>query len=86
MDTKPQSVNPDVCFIRHQLVDSRIDDAETRIDDCKTEVKSLKDDIKEVRDLQKLILYTLIGLFGATILTLIGVIAGRAIDFGVFFS
>jgi len=46
----------------------------------------MRQDIREVRELQKTILYAIIAFGAATILTLIGVIAGRAIDFGVFFS
>jgi hypothetical protein len=50
-----------------------------------TEMSGVRADLREVRNLQKTILYAIIGLFAASILTLIGVIAGRAIDFGVFF-
>jgi hypothetical protein len=56
-----------------------------RCDTIEGEVSGMRADLKEVRDLQKTILYAIIGLFAASILTLIGVIAGRAIDFGVFF-
>jgi len=67
-----------MCLLRHEMVDKRCDAIEG-------EVSGMRADLKEVRDLQKTILYAIIGLFAASILTLIGVIAGRAIDFGVFF-
>lgn len=73
-----EGVNAEVCAARRELLVSRISM-------CEEEVHGMRADIKEVRDLQKQILYALIGLFGASLLTLLGVIAGRAIDFKVFF-
>lgn len=70
--------NPEVCRLRHDVQDAKIEAVEKRMD-------GLESGIREVRDLQKQILYAIIGLFGASILTLIGVIAGRAIDFKMFF-
>jgi hypothetical protein len=73
-----EGVNSEVCAARRELLASRIST-------CEEEVHGMRDDLKEVRDLQKQILYAIIGLFGASVLTLIGVLAGRAIDFKVFF-
>jgi hypothetical protein len=73
-----EKVSNEMCLIRHQMVDQRCEAIEG-------EVTGMRADLKEVRDLQKTILYAIIGLFAASILTLIGVIAGRVIDFGVFF-
>jgi len=61
----------------YDVQDAKIEAVEKRMD-------GLESGIREVRDLQKQILYAIIALFGASILTLIGVIAGRAIDFKVF--
>ena len=44
----------------------------------------MRSDIKEVRDLQKQILYAIIGIFGTLFITMLGVVMGRAIDFKVF--
>jgi len=73
-----EGVNPEVCAIRHQLVDQRCEALEG-------EMQGMRGDIKEVRDLQKQILYAIIGIFGTLLVTLIGVLAGRAVDFGVLF-
>lgn len=67
-----------MCVLRHQMIDEKFEAIET-------EMSGVRADLREVRNLQKTILYAIIGLFAASILTLIGVIAGRAIDFGVFF-
>lgn len=73
-----EGVNPQVCEIRHQAIDQRCEALEG-------ELNGMRGDLKEVRDLQKQILYAIIGIFGTLIVTLLGVIMGRAIDFGVFF-
>ena len=77
--------NQDVCIMRHEVVDAKIASLECEISAVKEHQAGLHEDIKEVRDLQKQILYAIIGLFGASVLTLIGVLVGRGIDFGVFF-
>lgn len=74
----PSGVNPEICAMTHKILDTRINAVEE-------EQQGVREDIKEVRDLQTKILYAIIGLFGASILTLMGVIAGRALDFKVFF-
>jgi hypothetical protein len=73
-----EGVNPEVCLMRHQVIDKRCGDLED-------EMQGMRGDIKEVRDLQKQILYAIIGIFGTLVVTLIGVIMGRAVDFGVLF-
>ena len=78
MDNNTQSVNPEVCYIRHQVIDQRCEAIED-------EMGGMRADLREVRDLQKQILYAIIGIFGTLVITLIGVLMGRAIDFGVFF-
>lgn len=72
------NVPKEVCILKHEIVD-------TEIENLKTRMCGIEGGIQEVRDLQVKILYAIIGLFGASILTLIGVLAGRAIDFKVFF-
>jgi hypothetical protein len=72
------TVPQEVCILRHEIVDTKIEAVEKRMD-------GVEGIIAEVRDLQIKILYAIIGLFGASILTLIGVLAGRAIDFRMFF-
>lgn len=71
-------VTLEVCRLQQELQNLKIKNVECRMD-------GIEGSIAEVRDLQTKILYAIIGLFGASILTLIGVLAGRAIDFGVFF-
>jgi len=72
------TVNPEVCILKHEIVD-------TEIENLKTRITGIEGGIQEVRDLQVKILYAIIGIFAASIITLVGVLAGRAIDFGVFF-
>ena len=71
-------VTPEVCALHHQIQETKIAAVEARMD-------GIEGSIGEVRDLQIKILYAIIGLFGASILTLAGVLMGRAVDFGVFF-
>ena len=71
-------VTPEVCALHHQIQETKIAAVESRMD-------GIEGSIGEVRDLQIKILYAIIGLFGASVLTLIGVLMGRAVDFGVFF-
>jgi len=71
-------VTAEVCALHHQIQD-------TKITSCETRITGIEGGIAEVRALQIKILYAIIGLFGASILTLVGVLMGRAIDFGVFF-
>ena len=78
-------INPDICILKHEIIETKIAALECEINTCKEGQAGIRDEIREVRDLQKTILYAIIGLFAASILTLIGVLAGRAIDFGVFF-
>jgi hypothetical protein len=78
-------VTNEVCELRGKIYTSKLEALECEISTVKEHQAGLREDIKEVRDLQKQILYAIIGLFGASVLTLIGVITGRAIDFRVFF-
>lgn len=73
-----EAVSNEMCVLRHQMINEKFEAIEI-------EMSGMRADLREVRNLQKTILYAIIGLFAASILTLIGVIAGRAIDFGVFF-
>lgn len=79
MDVAAEVVNNDVCVLKHAMVRTEIENLEKRID-------GIEGKIEEVYNMQKTILYAIIGTFGTTIMILIGVIAGRAIDFGVFFT
>jgi hypothetical protein len=78
-------ITPEVCILKHEIVDTKIEGLECEIKSIKDSQAGIRDEIREVRDLQKTILYAIIGLFGTGILTLIGVVAGRAIDFRLFF-
>jgi hypothetical protein len=78
--------SPEVCRLRHDAQDVKIRALDEKINAVADRVDGLKDGIDEVRRLQTQILYAIIGLCGTSILILIGVIAGRAIDFGVFFG
>jgi len=83
--TVSPSVNPDVCILKHEIVDNKIANLENEINSVKETQQDIFKEIKGVHDLQTTILYAIIFLCGAAILTLIGVLAGRAVDFGVFF-
>lgn len=78
-------VTNEVCELRGRIYTGKLENLECEISTVKEHQTGLREDIKEVRDLQKQILYAIIGLFGASVLTLIGVVLGRGIDFGVFF-
>lgn len=78
------SVTSEVCDLRGKIFDGKLSTLEGEIATIKEQQRGLREDIKEVRDLQKTILYAIIGLFGTSITILIGVIAGRVIDFGMF--
>ena len=77
--------NSEVCRLRHSAQDLKISALDDKIDAVADRVDGLRDGIDEVRKLQTQILYAIIGLCGTSILILIGVIAGRAIDFGIIF-
>jgi hypothetical protein len=79
------SVTTAMCDLHRQVIDTKIDAMKTCDDALENRMDGIETGIAEVRDLQTKILYAIIGLFGASILTLIGVLLGRAIDFGVFF-
>ena len=64
---------------------TQIKTIDDKVDAVTERVNGLKDGIDDVRRLQTQILYAIIGLCGMSILILIGVIAGRTIDFGVIF-
>lgn len=72
------NVQPELCRLRHEVIEVKIAACDKRIDGILTEIQG-------VRDLQKTILYTLVAIGFGTGLTLLGVLAGRAIDFGIFF-
>ena len=73
--TEDQQITNTICHLRHEIIDTKIQAVEDRVD-------GIQACLQEVRDLQTKILYAIIGLFGTSIMILIGVIAGRAIDFG----
>lgn len=73
--TNEQSITSEICSLRHEIIETKIHAVEERVD-------GIQACLQEVRDLQTKILYAIIGLFGTSIMILIGVIAGRAIDFG----
>lgn len=79
------TVTIESCKLRGDIFNEKLKALKDEIQGVKDQQQDIRDDIKEVHDLQKQILYAIIGLFGASVLTLIGVIAGRAIDFKVFF-
>jgi len=73
------------CKLRGELYNEKLRSLDCEIEGIKEQQRGIREDIKGVRDLQVTILYAIIGLAGASVLTLVGVVAGRAIDFGVFF-
>lgn len=78
-------VTSEVCELRGKIYTGKLEALECEIGTVKEHQAGLREDIKEVRDLQKQILYSIIGVGFTCILILIGVLAGRAIDFKVFF-
>ena len=73
--TDDQLINNTICNLRHEIITTKIEAVEGRVD-------GIQACLQEVRDLQTKILYAIIGLFGTSIMILLGVLTGRAIDFG----
>jgi hypothetical protein len=73
------NVIQEICELRMQV-------QATEIRACEGRISGIEGCIQEVRDLQTKILYAIIGIFGTLIVTLIGVVMGRAIDFGILFT
>jgi hypothetical protein len=83
--TENDVVTPVVCELHRRLTDSKIDGLKACDETLEKRMDGIESGIKDVLALQKTLLYAIIGVFGTSILILIGVIAGRAIDFKFFF-
>ena len=78
-----ESVNPEVCHERHQMADYKFQQVDKEIDDLKTNVKDIRKDQEEYNQTIKNIYYLLLVIAFSTIMTLAGVILGRAVDFHI---
>jgi hypothetical protein len=78
-------VNSEVCKVRHQLVDSKFDGIEKEIETTKSDIKDIQKAQLEYNATINKIYVTLLIIAFSTILTLGGVILGRAIDFHIPF-
>ncbi len=78
-----ESVSKEVCFERHQNVNGRFDSMEKEIEETKSNIKTIQDAQNEYNRTLKNIYYSLLIIAFATILTLAGVILGRAVDFHI---
>jgi hypothetical protein len=77
-----EAVTPEVCKLRHELVDSNIRVVDARVDSVNTVVTELKSDIGKVYDMQRQTLIFVIIICVVLLLTAFGVLLGRSIDFG----
>jgi hypothetical protein len=78
-----ESVNPEVCHERHQMVDFKFQQVDKEIDDIKTDVEDIRKDQKEYNQTLKNIYYALLVIAFSTIMTLAGVLIGRMVDFHI---
>ena len=72
-------------FVMQEICVLRMEVQAAKLTACQAQIDGIQGGIQEVRELQTKILYAIIGIFGTLIVTLIGVVMGRAIDFGVLF-
>lgn len=70
-----EHVTPEMCKLHRELIN-------TKLDACNERVDGILAEIQGVRDLQRMILYALIGIGFGVACTLAGVVLGRGIDFG----
>jgi hypothetical protein len=78
-------VNPEVCILRHELVDTKIDHLDKEIEGLKRDVGDVKTLQSEFNNTIKNIYYALIVITIVSFFTLAGVLLGRAIDFNLPF-
>jgi len=78
-------VNPEVCILRHELVDTKIDHLDKEIEGLKRDVGDVKTLQSEFNNTIKNIYYALIVITVVSFFTLAGVLLGRAIDFNLPF-
>lgn len=76
------AVTTDVCKLHREVIDTKIEALKQKDVSLDTRMQGIEDKIQAVFDLQKTILYALIGISVGVALTLFGVILGRGIDFG----
>lgn len=77
-----EGVTVEICKLHREIMDGKIEVLKVKDEALDGRMQGIEQGIKEVHDLQKLILYAIIGIAVGVILTLIGVILGRGIDFG----
>ena len=76
-------VTPEICQSHHDLVDFKFESMGREIRDVKTDISDVKKAQDEYNKTIKNIYYTLLIIAFGTILTLAGVILGRAVDFHI---
>lgn len=76
-------VRTDLCKSHHDLVNSKFDQVEVSMGEIKGEMVNVKSKQDEYNATIKNIYYTLLIIAASGILTLVGVILGRAIDFHI---
>ena len=78
-------VRTDLCISHHELVDSQLTNLVDSIGEVKGEMQGVKTKQDEYNATIKNIYYLLLILAATGILTLIGVVLGRSIDFHLLF-
>lgn len=76
------TVTTDVCKLHREVIDTKIEALKQKDVSLDTRMQGIEDKIQAVFNLQKTILYALIGISVGVALTLFGVILGRGIDLG----
>jgi hypothetical protein len=75
-------VTPEMCSLHREVINTKLKMLEGVDDAIEGRMLRIEAGIDEIRQLQKNIYYALIGISVGTVLTLLGVILGRGIDFG----
>jgi len=79
-------VKSDVCRLHREVIDAKIETLKQKDHALDKRMEGIENKIQEVFDLQRTILYVIIFIAVGTILTLIGVLLGRGVDFGWLLS
>jgi len=70
-----EAITPEICRLHRELINEKIASCDARVD-------GIYEELRAVRDLQVSIRNTMIVIAAGVILTLLGVLLGRGVDFG----
>jgi hypothetical protein len=77
-----ESISPSMCALHREVINTKLEMLSGVDAAIEGRMVRIEDGIDEIRQLQKNIYYALIAISIGTVLTLMGVILGRGIDFG----